>query len=106
MITLDAIRTAVLAADPYMRMDELVRAELAAGRKVREVFDAVGPLVDAVLDTPGLTADGEEAFLGALDALTGGCHPDSNYTDPPTNGRPDLPADRAPSETPPWSLPK
>jgi hypothetical protein len=88
VITLDAIRTAVTASNPYDEMDRLVRAELAAGRKVKEVFDAINPLVDTVLETPGLTAGGEEAFLGTLDALTGGCHRNSNYYDSPGTAPP------------------
>jgi hypothetical protein len=91
MITLDAVREAVAAPDPFTQMDTLVRGEMAAGRQVLEVFDQLRPLVDAVLlDTPGLTEDGEEAFLGTLDALTGNCHPDCCYYDSPgpshTNG--------------------
>ena len=90
MITLDAIRIAITAADPFERIDRLVRAELAAGRRVGDVLEDLRPHVDTVLDTPGLTEDGEEAFLGALDALSGNCHPDCRYTDPPatTDGPP------------------
>ncbi|HET6573983.1 MAG TPA: hypothetical protein VFG68_10305 [Fimbriiglobus sp.] len=101
MISLDAIRTAVLAPDPYTRMDDLVRAEMAAGRRVKVIFDDINPLVNTVLDTPGLTADGEDAFLGTLDALTGGCHPDSNYYDPPAPDTADQTGDDAPHEAPP-----
>ena len=66
MISLDAVRSAVLSADPYNRMDALVRTELASGRAVRAVFDDLNPLVDETLDTPGLPHDGQEAFLGTL----------------------------------------
>jgi hypothetical protein len=83
MIVLDAVRAAILSDDPFDRMDALVRAELAGGRVVRAVFDDLRPLVDDVLDTPGLTAGGEEAFLGTLDALTGDCHPSQHYRDLP-----------------------
>lgn len=106
-MTLDAIRTAILAPDPYTQMDRLVRAEMNAGRKVKEVFDAINPLVDAALETPGLTEDGEEAFLGTLDALTGNCHPNCQYKDspaPPTNGAtPHAPAGARDAETHPSS---
>lgn len=91
MITLDAVRAAVAAPDPYEAMDRLVRAELAAGRRVQDVYVGLGPLVDPVLDTPGLTEDGEEAFLGTLDALTGNCDSDQWYADPPA-GLPTFPA--------------
>jgi hypothetical protein len=83
MITLDAVRAAVLADEPYARMDELVRAEMAAGRRVNDIFESLRPLADDVLETPSLSADGEEAFLGTLDALTGMCHTDCQYSDPP-----------------------
>lgn len=83
MINLDSIRDAVLSSDPYTRMDTIIRSEMAAGRKVREIFDEINPHVDAVLDTPGLTEEGEEAFLGTLDALTGDCHRNCQYYDPP-----------------------
>jgi hypothetical protein len=88
MITLEAILAALSAADPYAGMDRLVRAEMAAGRKVDDVFNDLNPLTDAALDAPGMTDDGEEAYLGTLDALTGGCHPDSCYTDPTAHPRP------------------
>ena len=104
MITLDAVRAAVLAPDPYTQIDRLIRAELAAGRKVKDIFGDLNPLVDDTLDTPGLTEDGEEAFLGALDALTGNCHPTSCYYDPLPAGRnghsPEAP------EVSQWSPPK
>ena len=81
MMTLQTIRDALRAPDPYTRMDELVRLELQAGLRVKDVFDAVNPLVDLILETPGLTDDGEEAFLGALDALIGNCRADQCYKD-------------------------
>jgi hypothetical protein len=107
MITLDAIRSAILAADPYTQMDQLVRMEMSAGRKVRDIFDDINPLVDEVLDTPSLTEDGEEALWGTLDALNGNCRSDQCYYDPPSaaqsTGNPtSLPA----NPVPPWPLPK
>lgn len=87
MITLDAVRTALRATDPYTQMDRLVREEQAAGRKVAEIIEQFKPIVNAALDTPGLTADGEEALLGTLDALTGDCHRDQWYSDPPAAQR-------------------
>jgi hypothetical protein len=38
-----------------------------------------------------LTEDGEEALLGALDALTGNCHRDCQYHDPPRPAAPGVP---------------
>jgi len=83
MITLEAVRAAVLSDVPWSRLDDLVRGELAAGRRVNDVFDAFHPFTDAVLDTPGLTPDGEDAFGDTLDALTGNCHSDHCYADTP-----------------------
>ncbi|MCE9567598.1 MAG: hypothetical protein K8U57_36825 [Planctomycetes bacterium] len=100
MITLDAIRAAILASDPYTQLDQLVRTELSAGRKVKEVFEAINPFVDEALDTPDLTEDGEEAFLGTLDALTGNCHRDCQYIDPPNNT---LPTEDEIAKLPRWA---
>lgn len=83
MITLADIRAAAAAPDPYAQMDRLVRAELAGGRRVRDIVAEVGPLVDPVLETPGLTEDGEEAFLQTLSALLGQCPRSQAYQDPP-----------------------
>jgi hypothetical protein len=91
MISLEALRTALLSADPYAEIDRLVRAELAAGRSTRQLFDELYPLADAARSTPGATKDSEEALFGALDALTGNCHPDCQYTDPPRPAGPNVP---------------
>lgn len=82
-MTLAQIQSAVAATKPFAQMDQLVRQELAAGRTVAEIVADVSPLVDDVLALPGLTDDGEEAFLGTLDALLGNCRADQCYTDPP-----------------------
>lgn len=83
MITIQSIRAAVMASDPYTEMHNLVRNEMDAGLKVKEVFDSINPLVAEALDTPRLTENGEEALLGTLDALTGNCHRDCQYKDLP-----------------------
>jgi len=72
-------------------MDELVRSELDSGLRVADVLATIKPLADSVLDTPGLTTDGEEAFLGALDALMGNCRTEQRYIDsaPVAIGKPD-----------------
>lgn len=88
MISLDTLRPALLSADPYAAVDRLVRAELAAGRTTGQIFDDLNPLVDQARATPGMTQDGEEALFGALDALTGDCHPDCQYKDRPNDTRP------------------
>lgn len=83
MLTLEAIQRAVRSSDPYTQMDQLVRGEMAAGVRVADIFSALDPLLDEALATPGLTEDGEEALLGTVDALTGNCHRDCQYYDPP-----------------------
>lgn len=60
MITIQSIRAAVMASDPYTEMHNLVRNEMRAGLKVKEVLDSINPLVAEALDTPRLTEDGEE----------------------------------------------
>src|SRR5262245_56647764 len=88
MLSLERLRPALLSADPYAEMDRLVRAELGAGRTTRQVFDDLNPLIDVVRATPGMTEDGVEALIGTLDALTGNCHPDCQYHDPPPDALP------------------
>ena len=98
MITLDAIRAAVLSDKPWSKLDDLVRAELAAGRKVKEILASINPLVDTVLETPGLTEDGEEALLDTLDALNGNCRSDQCYRNPPV-----LPSEEEIAALPRWA---
>ena len=100
MITLDAIRTAMLSGDPYTEMDRLVQNELSAGRTTRQITNDFRPLIDEALETPGLTENGEESLLGVLDALTGDCHPDCHYKDPPNTT---LPTEEEIAELPRWA---
>ncbi|MBA4066038.1 MAG: hypothetical protein C0501_20425 [Isosphaera sp.] len=92
MLTLDAVRAALLADQPWARIDELVLGELAAGRKTRQIYDDLIGMADEIDATPGLSEDGVDALGDTLDALTGMCHPDSRYQDPPAAT---LPADRS-----------
>ncbi|MBA4189682.1 MAG: hypothetical protein C0467_16985 [Planctomycetaceae bacterium] len=88
MITLDTILAALSVADPYSGIDQLIRIELANGRGTREIHDELFPLVREVRRSPELTEDASEALFGALDALTGNCHPDCRYADAATNASP------------------
>lgn len=81
MIDLDTLRAALLTSDPYDGIDRLIRDEMARGRTTSEIHAALFPLVREV--RPVLSEDASEALLGALDALTGNCHPDCRYTDAP-----------------------
>lgn len=100
MITLEAVRNAVAAPDPYTRMDQLVRQEMASGRRVREIIEQFKPIVDDALDTPDLSEDGEEAILGTLDALMGNCRADQRYVDPPNTT---LPTEDEIAKLPRWA---
>lgn len=83
MLTLDAVRAAVLDPQPWLRLDDLVRAELAAGRLVKQLHAELRGMAAAVWETPGITEDGEDAFGDTLDALVGHCARRYAYTDPP-----------------------
>lgn len=83
MMTLEAVREALRSPDPFAEMDRLVRAELAAGRRVRAVYNDLYPFHDALDDARDLTGDAEEAFLGTLDSLSGNCLREQCYEDPP-----------------------
>jgi len=83
MITLDRVRSAVLSRDPATELDNLVRAELAGGRKTADVFNALLPIARELRKTTPLPEDADQILLGTLDALTRNCNPDECYKDPP-----------------------
>ena len=89
MIRLDDIRTALRTPDPEGTLDGLIRRELGGGRTIADVyrdFTAVLPEVYRLPECAGAALDG---LQGALDALSGQCHPDAQYKDAPppaTNG--------------------
>ena len=85
MITLDKLREALRQPQPWTAMDELVRAEQAAGRKVQEIHDELRALVEPVraLDNP--PEDADDAMMDTLDALAGNVARDWQYTDPPNS---------------------
>jgi hypothetical protein len=91
MMTLENLRPALFSHRPFTEIDRLIRAELGSGRTTGQVFDDLQAILDAALELPGLTEDGEEALLGALDALTGNCHRDCQYHDPPRPAAPGVP---------------
>ena len=81
-MTFDALRTALRAEKPWAEMDRLVRAELAAGRKVREIQDELLALREKIGDIADIPEDCQDAFGDTLDALAGNCHADCQYVDP------------------------
>lgn len=83
MITFDRLRSALLGADPHVVMDRLVRAELAAGRKTRAIYDELLEHIEAIRAMPEYTDELEDPLGDTLDALCGHVHPSCAYTDPP-----------------------
>lgn len=83
MITLDTLRAAALSDQPWIELDKLVRAELAAGRLTRAIYDEIMSLQERVSDTPGYTEDAHDAIGDTLDALVGFCRADCAYKNPP-----------------------
>jgi hypothetical protein len=64
-------------------MDELVRAEQAAGRKVKDIHDELRALVEQVRSLDNPTEDADDAMMDTLDALVGNCRSEDRYVDPP-----------------------
>ncbi len=100
MLTLDAVRTALLSDQPWLRLDELVRAELASGQTTRQIYKSLMGLADEIDTTPDLSEDGSDAFGDILDALTGYCRADQCYKDPPNTT---LPSEEEIAELPRWA---
>lgn len=86
MITLESLLASLLTGDPYDGIDALVRSELMKGRRTREIHAELFPLAPSARNAPGFTDDAYEAMMGALDALTGNCHPDCSYSDSVEDG--------------------
>lgn len=100
MLTLDAVRTAVLSDQPWARLDELVRAELSAGQTTRQIYKSLMKMADEIDTTPGLTEDGSDALGDTLDALTGYCRPEYQYKNPSNTA---LPTEAEIAELPRWA---
>lgn len=100
MITLDALRAAALSDEPWNRLDELVRAELNRGQTTMQIYESLADLADELDDTPGLSERGSDAFGDTLDALTGMCHRDCQYRDPPNTS---LPTENEIEKLPRWA---
>ncbi|HET6573981.1 MAG TPA: hypothetical protein VFG68_10295 [Fimbriiglobus sp.] len=98
MISIDAVRAAVLSDEPWTRLDELVRAELASGRTTKQIFDDLRGMAKEVRGTPGLSEDGEDAFGDTLDALVGFCSSRYAYKNPPS-----LPTEEEIATLPRWA---
>jgi hypothetical protein len=100
MIAFDALRTALLSDQPWTRLDELVRAEQVSGRTTKQIFDELNGMWKQIDEIPGLSEDGKDAFGDTLDALTGMCHRDCQYKDPPNTT---LPVEDEIAKLPRWA---
>ncbi|MFO0848524.1 MAG: hypothetical protein U0871_08210 [Gemmataceae bacterium] len=68
-MTLDAVRAAILSDQPWARLDELVRAELTAGRLTHQIGDELQGMLDELQETPGLSENGDDALMETLESL-------------------------------------
>ena len=100
MIELDTLRSAALSEQPWARLDELVRSELTSGRSTRQIYKNIIGIVREIDDAPGLTEDGRDAIGDTLDGLTGMCHRDCRYRDPPNLT---VPSEDEIAELPRWA---
>lgn len=97
MIAFDSLRSALISDQPWQRIDELVRAELATGRTTWQIHQEIKSMREAIHESPGVTEDGMDALGDTLDALVGFCAPDSAYQNLPI-----LPTDGELASVPRW----
>jgi hypothetical protein len=83
MISLDALRSALVSPQPWSELDRLVRVELAEGRLTNQIRDELLGMEEAARGTPGFNDDSEEAFHDTIDALEGNCAARYAYQNPP-----------------------
>jgi hypothetical protein len=98
MITHDTLRTAALSDQPWTELDKLVRAELAAGRLTKAIYDEILSLDQTLREEPDYTENAEEAIGDTLDALVGFCRADRAYKNPPV-----LPSEDEIAKLPRWA---
>lgn len=100
MIGVEAVRAAILSELPWEKLDELVRTEMATGRRVKDIAAEFAAMANDVWDTPGLPEGGQDAFGDTYDALTGNCHREQCYEDPPDTT---LPIEEEVTQLPIWA---
>jgi hypothetical protein len=100
MISFDQVRAAVQADQPWTELDNLVRSEMASGRSTKQIFDELHGMLGKLDDMKDVSEDGMDAFGDTLDALTGHCHKDCQYKDPPNNT---LPSEEEIGHLPRWA---
>jgi hypothetical protein len=108
MITFGQLRSAILNPEPRAGLDALVRAELAAGKNTKAIYDELLGHIDLVRAMQEYTDTLEDALGDTLDALSGWCHPDFCYKDPPNSAltTPATPPGTIPEAAPPTSTSK
>lgn len=100
MITLNALRGALQSDQPWSELDRLVVTELSSGRTTKQVFDELHGMWKEIHNWTEVSEDGKDAFGDTLDALTGNCHKDFQYKDPPNNT---LPSEEEIANLPRWA---
>lgn len=98
MIAIDAVQNALRSPQPWSALDELVRAELAAGRLTDHIHDELAATLDQVRAAPEHDEDREEPLLDTLDRLNGFCRADIAYRNPPV-----LPTEDEIAKLPRWA---
>jgi hypothetical protein len=99
-MTLDEVRIALRNPTPWSALDNLVRNEQAAGRKVKDIYADLQGLVEPVRALERPSEDADDAMMDTLDALAGNCRLESCYFDPPGLS---LPTEPEISRLPHWA---
>lgn len=98
MIPFDTVREALLSSQPWTGMDQVVRAELAAGRLTHQIKDELLGLEDTLRQVPGFNEQSEDAFLDTIDLLVGFCPAGREYQNAVVVPREEEAAVRAPQK--------
>lgn len=98
MITTDAVRRALASPQPWSALDELVVAELAAGRLTDQLHGELITTLDEIRAEADHDEDTDEPLLDTLDRLSGNCRAELAYRNPPV-----LPTDEEIAKLPRWA---
>lgn len=102
MMTVEQIRHAALTQQPWSRLDEIVRAEMATARKVKDIAHEYQEIALALHsdEENELPEDSDDALMDTLDALRGTTHSKDCYRDPPNIS---LPSEEEIAALPRWA---
>lgn len=98
MIALDTVQNALRSPQPWSALDQLVQAELSAGRLTSQIHDELAATLDEVRSAPDHDEDREEPLLDTLDRLNGFCRAEIAYQNPPV-----LPTEDEIAKLPRWA---